>query len=121
MASTSVPAQVISAPVAPVLSGLNAYHQATPLTQIGVILITVLVGLFLYGRWTGQSFSWNLLAPNALGTTLEQAHQQAQAAAQKGGPTKSPSTPPATNWQNVADTQRNAAGTGRSSGTQVLP
>jgi hypothetical protein len=36
-----------------------------------VILGIVLIGLDLFGRWTGANFSLNLLKPNQVGSTIK--------------------------------------------------
>lgn len=58
------------------------------LEEAAGLLVLVMLGLFVYGRWTGQSFSLNLLGPNAFGATL---HENALAAGASGqAPTVSP-------------------------------
>ena len=45
----------------------------TGLEKAALIFLVVLVGLDLFGRWTGRSFSLDLLHPNQIGGTINQA------------------------------------------------
>ena len=49
------------------------------------IFVVLVVGLFLYGRWTGKSFSLQLLGQNQLGASVN-ASAAAVAAGKASGP-----------------------------------
>jgi hypothetical protein len=60
---------------------MNAFNSADPLVKVLVVVIILVVGTTLYGRWTGQSFGpVNLLGKNAIGDQIlaQQAAWQAR-------------------------------------------
>ena len=59
------------------MNPMNAFNSASPVAKIVVVVVVLLIGITLYGRWTGQSFGpVNLMGHNALGDSILQ-HQAA--------------------------------------------
>lgn len=52
----------------------------TGLEKFGAALLIVVIGLDLYGRWTGATFSIDLLHPNQLGKAITDANNKLKAA-----------------------------------------
>lgn len=83
--------------------------------KFGLIIVVLIIGLDLQGRWTGESMSWDLLGQNPLGTSIRTAQytppagalsgdQAAQLAAYRAGAGTGGATPPpppgtAPGWQ----------------------
>lgn len=49
--------------------------------RVFLILVAVIIGLQLFGTWTGQTFSLNLLGPNQFGGAMSDAAARLRAQA----------------------------------------